>query len=633
MLVLKRPTYPLTVYLCQLVLLIWFLREELTWPTIIVGVATVIVRLFSLKLHRWVPQVVGALLFAHAGLKYGRFISPEMGVNILFSVVCLKLTEAKVERDWRMLTLGLFLLWSSGALFVKTPLYFAVALTGVFFSLSALLKIIGEEVSVSWRQMLRWVVISLPVTVVLFLLLPRFQANVWTPPSPPPVGQIGFSEETRPGEVESLTSTGALAFHVRLNRTSRMGDLYWRGMTLTSNDGWNWSAAPVDETWVMLNPGASVPAAHWIRQSIIHSKPVSRPFALATGVLLESAGRTADAGSNGTWRFGGFQQVRSYETFSDQTPGLEPLPSGQTKSYTLGISLKRLPEFQFLKGLSSEAAILAIKQYFQKNGFTYTLAPGKIPNLAEFTKKKMGWCAHYASATGLLLRAAGHPTRLVSGYLGGTYNRQSGHWTVSEDDAHVWVETWDGTKWQAVDPTLWIAPSRGELSGSEFVGQLTKQSSLFSPTNLPQWFRDTQMWVESMNYRFLVWSEELDLEKQRSWARALDWDLSTLYIAGLWILGLALGGWWLREWWRTRPRAKDLGARLLVWRKWRAWWRKRGHDLALHWGPERWREETHVLKASDQSFAREWIDDWEKGLYQQNETAQTLQELSRRLSR
>jgi len=609
----------------------WFLMEELTLPTLVVGIAVIVLRLFTIKLHRWIPQVVGAGLFAYAGVKYGRFVSPEVGVNILFSVVCLKLVEAKVERDWRMLTLGLFLLWSSGALFVKTPLYLITAIAGVFSALSALLKVSGEEVSVSWRQVGRWILLSLPVTVVLFLLLPRFQASVWTPPSPPPVGQIGFSEEARPGDVESLTGTGALAFHATLDQKISGASLYWRGATLTGHDGWNWYISPLDQELVFMDEGVPVAAEGMIRQSIIHSKSTNRGFALATGKWLEQNGRHAVAGENGTWRFQGFQQVRTYVAYSDSKHVAKPLPTPELKTYRLGISMRKLPQFQHLKGLDLYDTVTAIRAHFQQNAFTYSLSPGKITTLDNFLQQKTGWCAHFASATALLLRAAGHPTRLVSGYLGGNFNPQSGHWTVSEDDAHVWVESWDGVGWMRIDPTLWVAPDRSELSGAEFIRRVRKESSLFNPNTLPGWFRDTQMWVESVNYRFLVWSEELDLEKQKSWARKLDWDLSTLYAVGLWILGSAVGLWWLSEWWRTRPRAVDLGARRLVWRKWQRWWKKRGHQLEPQWGPDRWRREVAGLKPQDREFANQWIDDWEKQLYQQNETAQGLKELGQRL--
>lgn len=630
---MKRPSHSVLIYLVQLALLMSFLAEELTWPTLLVGAAVIGLRVFPLTLHRAIPQLVGVGLFVFAGMKYGRFVSPEVGLNILFSVVCLKLLEAKEERDWRMLTLGLFLLWSGGALFVKTPLYFVTAVAGVFFALSALLKIIGEEVSVSWRQLLRWVLLSLPVTAVLFLLLPRFQASGWTPPSPTPVGQIGFSEEARPGEVESLSGTGALAFHATVNRDMTAGDLYWRGATLSGHDNWNWFVSPIDVSWVSLQEGEVIASPDWIRQSLMHARALSRGFALPTGLWLDSGTRMAQAGGNGTWRFGGYQQVRNYTVLSDPRFRPAKLSAQEIKIHTMGISLKKLPQFQNLKGQSLNETLRSLRRYFQQNGFRYGLSPGKVTSLSQFFERKLGWCVHYASATSLLMRSLGHPTRLVSGYLGGQYNPQSQHWKVSEDDAHVWVEAWNGDTWITVDPTLWIEPTRSQVTGAEFIRHLTKDTSLFSVSNLPSWFRDTQMWVEGLNYQFLVWSEELDLEQQRSWAKSLNWNLTSLYAAGLWILGLAVLAWWLREWWPTRPSKKDFAARQLVWQQWQRWWKQQGVELSAQWGPERWRQEIESLPVEKQVFARDWVDAWEASLYRQDETPEALASLEARLTR
>lgn len=629
---MRKPSLPLLIYLIQLALMMWFLSEELTWPSILVGLLVIFIRIFPLKVNRFAPQLIGALVFGYTAYKYGRFVSPEVGLNILFSVVCLKLFEAKNERDWRMLTLGLFLLWSGGALFVKTPLYFFIAISGVLTALIALIKIIGEEVSLSWKQLLRWVLMSLPVTILLFFLLPRFQANVWTPPVPPTKGQIGFSEEARPGDVDSLSGTGVVAFHASLSRGLRVRDLYWRGATLSNHDGWNWSPSPLDSDWASLSEGSIVASPTWIRQSVIHRKSTNRAFALDIGQWLESGNKQSESSSNGTWRFGGFQQIRNYTAYSDPTSSFEKLSPVQLKSYSLGISLKRLPSLNHLKGKTFEEVVAGIEFFFRKESFVYTLSPGKIDDLKSFLEKKRGWCAHYASATAMILRATGIPARLVSGYLGGDFNSQGKYWTVSEDDAHVWIEAWNGSNWIRLDPTLWIAPERSEVSGAEFIRRQNKQSSIFNPNSLPTWFRDTQQWIDSINYKFLVWSEGLDQTQQKNWAESLNWNLIDLYSAGLWILGVSLGGWWIREWWRTRPRLKDIAMRRLVWIKWNRWWKRHNLELLPHWGPERWRQETLLLKNKDKAFALEWIDEWENVLYKNNETAEGLKNLRDRLN-
>lgn len=66
-----------------------------------------------------------------------------------------------------------------------------------------------------------------------------------------------------------------------------------------------------------------------------------------------------------------------------------------------------------------------------------------------------GHCELFAGAFTLLARAAGYPTRMVTGFRGGTWNESSGHLSVRNSDAHAWCEIYDAAakQWVRVDPT------------------------------------------------------------------------------------------------------------------------------------------------------------------------------------
>jgi hypothetical protein len=60
----------------------------------------------------------------------------------------------------------------------------------------------------------------------------------------------------------------------------------------------------------------------------------------------------------------------------------------------------------------------------------------------------------------LMLRYLGIPARIAAGFSSGKYN--NGQWTVTDHDAHEWVEVWfRGWGWVPFDPT----PSRGGVAG------------------------------------------------------------------------------------------------------------------------------------------------------------------------
>lgn len=112
-------------------------------------------------------------------------------------------------------------------------------------------------------------------------------------------------------------------------------------------------------------------------------------------------------------------------------------------------------------------AILYIKNYLDSNT-RYTLSPGRLPKGKDFVEyflyeNKLGYCAHYASAGALMLRAMGYPARYVEGYAIGRsdltnsssiYLGETGgedsivEVTVKDYNAHAWVEVYyDGFGW------------------------------------------------------------------------------------------------------------------------------------------------------------------------------------------
>jgi protein-glutamine gamma-glutamyltransferase len=115
---------------------------------------------------------------------------------------------------------------------------------------------------------------------------------------------------------------------------------------------------------------------------------------------------------------------------------------------------------------SPYAAAVALERWFRVTGdFTYSEQPGPTPGLPPLVgfvvETKSGYCQHFAGAMALMLRLLGIPARVAAGFVPGHY--RDGTWTVTDHDAHTWVEVWfPNYGWLAFDPT----PGRGRLSGS-----------------------------------------------------------------------------------------------------------------------------------------------------------------------
>ena len=114
---------------------------------------------------------------------------------------------------------------------------------------------------------------------------------------------------------------------------------------------------------------------------------------------------------------------------------------------------------------SPYGAAVAIETWLRHTGgFTYDQHP-KVRStdpLVDFAlTTKRGYCQYFAGAMALMLRYVGVPARVVEGFTSGKYDFESGTWTVTDHDAHAWVEVWfRGYGWLPFDPT----PGRGSLT-------------------------------------------------------------------------------------------------------------------------------------------------------------------------
>jgi hypothetical protein len=208
------------------------------------------------------------------------------------------------------------------------------------------------------------------------------------------------------------------------------------------------------------------------------------------------------------------------------------------------------------------------------------LADNAIDEFLFDTRK--GFCEHYAAAFTMVMRAAGIPARVVTGYQGGEFNPIGGYLIVRQSDAHAWSEVWiDGRGWLRVDPTAAVAPERIErgllgavAAGEPAPGRLREASALWAQVEF-RWDSVNEFWNQRV-VRFNAESqlgllERLGIEEP-DW-RALGVGLTASLAAFFVGLSLYLG-------WHYRRPARDWPARLheVVARKLRARGLEPGHS-------------------------------------------------------
>jgi transglutaminase-like putative cysteine protease len=187
---------------------------------------------------------------------------------------------------------------------------------------------------------------------------------------------------------------------------------------------------------------------------------------------------------------------------------------------------------------------------FREQPFVYTLGPpalGADPIDQFLFETRKGFCEHYASAFTFLMRAAGIPARVVTGYLGGEVNPVDGYFIVRQSDAHAWSEVWlAGEGWVRVDPTAAVSPLRIERGLSAAVPEADRP--LLARSSL-DWLRNVRYaWdavANSWNQWVLGYTPERQLRFLAQFGMAdMSWqDMAIVLgaVSGIIILALSLG--------------------------------------------------------------------------------------------
>ncbi len=146
--------------------------------------------------------------------------------------------------------------------------------------------------------------------------------------------------------------------------------------------------------------------------------------------------------------------------------------------------------------------------YFRKQPFVYTLNPPRLDGEdavdAFLFDTRRGFCEHFAGAFVVLMRAAGIPARVVTGYQGGTTNPLSDYMIVRQSDAHAWAEVWlPGKGWVREDPTAWVSPDRIELGMGAAVTDGDDVPLMARPGG--SWLADLRLGWDTVNTAWTRW--------------------------------------------------------------------------------------------------------------------------------
>ncbi|MEW6764987.1 MAG: DUF3488 and transglutaminase-like domain-containing protein [Pseudomonadota bacterium] len=477
---------------------------------------------------------------------HGTLVGREGGVSFLMLLTGMKALESRTRRDVGVtLLLGLFLLLTL-FLFDQGPLTALWAL-GAFILLIALLNDLASfdkprPLRERLGQFAPALGATLPVALLLFMLVPRPTAPLLGLPQQSQ-GLTGLSDELAPGSITDLSRSAAVAFRATFEGAEPARDqLYWRGPVFWHYDGRRWTRQPDQPREDALDIDAHTPI---LRYSLMLEPQETRILPALDRPLNAPEGARVMADQD--LRFLRPQFGRQLvEVQSAPEAVLDPILTDRLRRQALHLPEGENPLLADLgaewRGLPPRARIDAALRLFREQDYRYTLQPPALPEQdgmdAFLFDTRAGFCEHYATSFVLLMRAAGLPARVVTGYQGGE-RHSDGYWIVRQGDAHAWAEVWlEGEGWLRVDPTQAIAPERIQQGLAAAVPQAIGEL----PAALRRDFgflHRARLQLDGMENRWNRWVLGYSQDDQRAllawmgWTGSIRWGLWGTLLFGL----------------------------------------------------------------------------------------------------
>jgi transglutaminase-like putative cysteine protease len=483
---------------------------------------------------RWLLILIVCAAAAGIYLQYRTLFGREAGVALLVLMVSLKLLETRTQRDGIVLVFMSYFLVITNFLYsqsIPTALYL---LACVWLITAAMIGLQYVREHAGYRHQLRAAGImlmqSVPLMLVLFLLFPRVQGPLWGLPSDAASSVTGLSETMSPGTINKLALSDDVAFRATFEGAApRQNQLYWRGPVMWDFDGRTWRIAryiraslryDAVDTPVRYAVTLEPHNQRWLFALDLPGKLPPRTSATSDFQLLSAVP------INNRLRYE-MESYLKYEFGRDD----DAWQREQALHLPAGFNPRTIAYARTLRArfASNQELVQEVLTAFRREKFVYTLEP---PLLGTHTTDEFlfdtraGFCEHYASAFVILMRAAGIPARVVTGYLGGEMNPLGNYMIVRQSDAHAWAEIWQSGKgWIRIDPTQTAAPARAE-SGLAAAVPSKGTSAFFARGDNPILHR-LRLTLDSAANAWNQWVLGYNIDRQREFLSRAGFDDAT----------------------------------------------------------------------------------------------------------
>lgn len=416
-------------------------------------------------------------------LTYKGLFGRDASVALLAIMLSLKLMETRQLRDYVLLVFAGYFLTITAFLFSQSILVGAFILLPVLGLTATLISVSHPNGVLGWRFPAKLagslLLQAVPVMLILFFLFPRIPGPLWGVPEDSYKSMSGLSDSMQPGNISQLSLSAATAFHVQFQgAVPGNQQLYWRGPVLWHYDGRSWTmrSQAMRSQAIRSQNGQLAPESLQSEDETtdytVTLEPHNRQWLLMLDIPVS---QPADTQMSSDRQVLSREPVRTrirYQGSSHLHYRLAQTLDARDRELALQLNDDENPRSFALaqrwsrETKSAQEIVNRALTMFRQQPFVYTLAPPRLGNnpMDDFLfNTRRGFCEHYASSFVFLMRAAGVPARVVTGYQGGELNPVGNYLIVRQSDAHAWAEVWlQDRGWVRVDPTAAVSPQRVE---------------------------------------------------------------------------------------------------------------------------------------------------------------------------
>jgi len=515
------------------------------------------------EIPRWV--LVPLVLIGGLGVfaQYWTIVGRDPGLALLTVMTAFKFIESRTLRDILILIFLCYFILATHFLFGQSIPIALYMLFTVIIITTTLITINQRDNTIPLMPRIkvatRLIALSIPLMLILFLLVPRIPGPLWGLTKEQRGGITGLSDTMSPGEISDLITSNDVAFRVSFKgEIPAQQRLYWRGPVMVRFNGQTWyqlrqerlnskyniviedpvnytvTLEPHGKKWIFgldiptVTPNFSYMSSEY---QLISQKPVNdlQRYSLSSQLSYQI----------------GLQESFEYLQLAEQLPN-------HNNPQTIALGQRWASQFDSKLDIVNQAL-----RMFREQEYVYTLQPPLLGENAsdEFLfKTRRGFCEHYASSFALLMRAAGIPARIVTGYQGGEINQVGNYLIVRQSDAHAWTEVWlQDRGWVRVDPTAAVSPDRIEKGLDQALNnpfsnfKIGKHNQLLGKL-LYNW--------DNLQHNWNDWILNYDHRKQARFLNQLGVGIRSwgdMVIALVICLVVITGSYWLIAMYRERP--------------------------------------------------------------------------------